>query len=334
MKTFHKLIWVALLALTPPAQACSPSGHVFVALAALEQLKRSDHPAAKRLAAILERHHWVVCHGAEGPDWVQSTRNYESSHYKVLFHVSYESPQAFDARAAQPVFSALLRDSYRLHYGLTPEDRARLKPQLYLEPAADQREVGLAFAAGYISHLLADYFCHRPALTWWEKDGVLQEATKRARPGESYGPIQSVYATFLWQSHAAQYGLAADLRERFVKEVDAHQQDNGVLPFCALACSRQFYAGWGIDNAKFVAPEHYEACARPIRSSPDLRRCLDRDREEMEAIFRETKRSFEENLRLGAELTPWKQVYDDVIALVAQAWATAAPIVLEECREN
>jgi len=307
--------------------ACSPDGHVFVTLAAIEKLKQSDAPAVKRLAAVLEKHRWVVCHGSEAPDWVQKERDYQYSHYKVLFRVSYESPQSFDLKVAQPVFTALLRDCYRLNYGLTPEDRAKVKPALYTEPVPEKREVGLAFAAGYISHLLADYFCHRPALTWWEKDSIMQEATKRARPGESYGPIQSVFATFLWQSHAKDYDINDELRERLVREVDDAKQDNGALPFCALACSRKFYAGWGIDAEKFVAPDKYTACARPMTGRGHLRNCLDTYRKETRDIFDATGRSFEENLRIGTELTGWRKVYDDVIAMLAKTWADAAPAI-------
>ena len=320
------LLLTVAVGLAADGRACSPDGHVFVALAAIEKLKQSNEPAARRLAAVLEKHRWVVCHGSEAPDWVQNERKYEYSHYMVLFRVSYESPQAFDLKVAQPVFTALLRDCYRLNYGLMPEDRAKFKPALYTEPSPQKREIGLAFAAGYISHLLADYFCHRPALTWWEKDPIMQEATKRARPGQSYGPIQSVFAAFLWQSHAKAYGISDELRKG-PAEVDDAKQDNGALPFCALACSRKFYQGWGIDAEKFVAPDKYEACARPMTGRGHLRNCINNYRKETRDIFDATGRSFEENLRIGTELTPWKKVYDDVIAMIAKTWANAAPAI-------
>ena len=324
-----RMIWllIAAFGLTIHGMACSPDGHVFVTLAAIEKLKQAGDPAAKRLAAILEKHRWVACHGSEAPDWVQNERKYDCSHYLVLFRVSYESPQAFDLSVAQPVFTALLRDCYRIRYGLTAQDRARLKPALYAEPIPELRETGLAFAAGYISHLLADYFCHRPALTWWEKDPVIQEATKRARPGQSYGPIQSVFAAFLWQAHAKDYGITDETRERFVQEVDDALRDNGALPFCALACSREFYDTWGIDTVKFVAPEKYEACARPMTGQGHLRNCINNYRKETREIFEATGRPFEENLRIGSELTAWRTVYDEVIALIAKAWEDAAPAI-------
>ncbi|MCX6910020.1 MAG: zinc dependent phospholipase C family protein [Verrucomicrobia bacterium] len=329
MKRIALLLCVTV-SLAVDGRACAPNGHVFVALAAIEKLKQSDEPAARKLAAVLEKHRWVVCHASEAPDEVQNERKYENSHYLVLFRVSYESPQAFDLKVAQPVFTSLLRDCYRLNYGLTPEDRAKFKPALYTEPAPQKREIGLAFAAGYISHLLADYFCHRPALTWWEKDSIMQEATKRARPGESYGPIQSLFGAFLWQSHAKEYGVTDELRERFVREVDDAKQDNGALPFCALACSRKFYAGWGIDAGKFAAPDKYEACARPMTGRDHLGGCIQHYRKETQEIFDATGRSFEENLRIGTELTGWRKVYDDVIAMIAKTWANAAPAIVIE----
>jgi len=326
-KVWMFLLAVVIVAGSSRCRACSPSGHVFVSLAAIERLKKSDDPEVRKLAKILEKYRWVVCQGSEGPDFVQRARGYQNSHYKVLFNVSYESPQSFDLGAAQPVFTSLLRDSYAVNYGLDGPDVERLRSGLYLEPSPEKREVSLAFAAGYISHLLADYFCHRPALTWWEKDSAMQEATKRACPKQSYGPIQCVFACFEWRSHAGEYGITKELVERYEREVDDYKQDNGVLPYCALACSRRFYGGWGIDTGKFVDPAKYEPCLIPMLHRGHLSWCIKGDDDVTMKIFAETGRSFEENLRIGTELTPWKKVYDDVIVMIAKAWADAAPSI-------
>jgi len=306
--------------------ACSGGGHIFVALATIERLKKSDNPEARKLARILEKYRWVMCHGAEGPDMVARSRGYQDTHYKSLFNVSYESPQAFDLSAAQLVFTALLKNSYRTNYGLTPDDLRNIRPNLYIAPDPKKREISLAFAAGYVSHLLSDYFCHRPALTWWEKDSIMQEAVKRACPKQkSYGMIQCVYSAFLWKSHMAEYGIAPEMLDAFEKQVDDFKRDNGVLPYCALSCSRIFYTDWRIDAAKFVKPQKYEICARPIIMPGHLSSTVEYDHKITDAIFRETGRSYEENLRIGSELTDWREVYDDVIGMIAKALADAAP---------
>jgi hypothetical protein len=237
---------LGLLALTvsAPAFACSGGGHVFVALASIGKLRQESDADARRLAGILHKYRWVVCQGAEGPDVVQQIREYRFSHWFPLFEVDYEHPERFDLAAAQPYFTALLKHAYAVDYSVTAEDIAAHELQLYRPPDPELREVSLAFAAGYISHLLSDYFCHHPAKVWWDQRPEMADACEKGSNVRSYGQLQIVFADMLWQRYLDEYGVQEDAAQQFREAADEYHEDNGVLPYCALACSATAYADW------------------------------------------------------------------------------------------
>jgi len=137
------------------ARGCSPAGHAVVANAAVHRMQQSNDPEVRKLARVLHKYRWVVYWAAEGPDIVQNDRGYEASHWFPLYPVDYERPERFDLAAAQPCFTALFRHAYRLDYGVTPEDVTRHTIAATRRPRPDWREVSLAFACGYTTHLLS-----------------------------------------------------------------------------------------------------------------------------------------------------------------------------------
>ena len=244
-----------------PARACSPAGHAFVAIASLHRLMRSKQPEAQKLAKVLHKYRWVVYWGAEGPDAVQGQRGYHFSHWFPLYAVDYHHPEKFDLKVAQPYYGSLLKHAYRCDYGITPDDAARFNVALARQANPKWREVGLAYACGYTTHLISDYFCHHPAKIWWDKEPKLPKAVLAVCDSKSYGVIQEFYAVMLWEHFLDEYGVPEGARADFRSKLGIHHVDNRVLPYCALACSKQFYADWPSKTLAAVDPAKYDGCA-------------------------------------------------------------------------
>jgi len=280
------------------------------------------------LAHVLDKYRWVVCQGAEGPDIVQDARGYNNSHWFPLFAVDYEHPEHFDLQAAQPYFTALLKGAYRVDYGVTPDDIAAHHFQLWRPPDRQWREVSLAFAAGYTTHLLADYFCHRPAQVWWDKRPEMADACDKGTSVRSYGQLQIVFADMLWQRYLAEYGVEPDAAESFRAHVDDYHVDNGALPYCALVCSLASYEGWPERVRELVDVAQFDACAAPfVVGEGSLGGVVQSDHEQSLAILREAGLGLDEAIALSDELTGWREVYRQVVDMIVRVWQAAAPEV-------
>ncbi|MBL7223750.1 MAG: zinc dependent phospholipase C family protein [Candidatus Brocadiae bacterium] len=320
-------LWLCLwLAWGPTAEACSPAGHAVVAIASLGKLARSKDPATRRLAKMLHKYRWVVYWGAEGPDVVQRARGYRFSHWFPLYTVQYEHPERFDLKAAQPFYTALLRHAYRADYGVTPDDAAKHGIVLARPPRRDWGEVGLAYACGYVTHLLADYFCHAPAKTWWDKEPKLRQAVLDVAKSKSYGVVQEFYAVMLWERFLKDYGVPADGLADFRRGLARHHVDNGVLPYCALAGSKAFYADWPPGVLPALDPSKYDACAAPMlrRGGAGFARCVDHESRRVHAMLEHMGLSLDDAIKQSNDLTGWRQTYARVIDMIIQVWGDAA----------
>ncbi len=314
------------LAFGPAAQACSPAGHAFVAIASLGRLAQSKDPQARRLAKILRKYRWVVYWGAEGPDVVQSGRGYHSSHWFPLYAVDYHHPERFDLKAAQPYYTALLRHAYRADYGVTPDDAAKHGIVLARQPRRDWGEVGLAYACGYITHLISDYFCHDPAKVWWDKEPKLRKAVLDVAKSKSYGVIQEFYAVMLWERFLKDYGVSADGLADFRSGLARHHVDNGVLPYCALAGSKTFYADWPPRVLAALDPSKHDACAAHMlhRGGAGFGRCVDHESKRVHAMLEHMGLSLDDAIKQSNDLTNWRRTYARVIDMIVQIWGDAA----------
>ncbi len=320
------LLTAVLLAFPLPTHACSGGGHIFVALASIGKLRQESDPDAQRLAQVLHKYRWIVCQGAEGPDVVQAIREYRFSHWFPLFEVDYEHPERFDLAAAQPYFTALLRDAYAVDYSVAAEEVAAHDIQLYRPPDPELREVSVAFAAGYISHLLSDYFCHQPAKVWWDKRPGMADACEKGTGVRSYGQLQIVFADMLWQRYLDEYGVEEDAAQQFRRSADDYHEDNGVLPYCALACSADAYADWPAAVRDLVDPSKFDGCAAPFAlGEGHLSGIVEGDHRSSHAILEAARLELDEAIELSDELTGWREVYRRVVDMIVQAWGDAAP---------
>lgn len=316
--------------------ACSPAGHTFVAAAAIGKLAQSKDPHAQRLARILKKYRWVAYWGAEGPDIVQRGRGYHSSHWFPLYPVDYHHPERFDLNQAQPFFSALLEHAYAVNYGVTAEDMAKHSILIVRPPREDWNEVSLAFACGYVTHLLSDYFCHAPAKVWWDASPELRAAVAEVAKSKSYGVVQEVFAIMLWERFLAEYGLGANTADDFRGEFGNYHVDNGVLPYCALAGSKRFYADWPAKVLAHVDPSKYDLCAGPmIRTRvPHGGECVEHERKRVLAMVEHMGLPLDEAIAKSDALTGWKRTYGQVIDMLVQIFVEAAPqLGLQEPRE-
>ena len=308
------------------AQACSPAGHAFVAAASLRKLAQSKDPKARRLAKILHKYRWVVYWGAEGPDVVQRGRGYHNSHWFPLYAVDYRHPGRFDLKVAQPCYTALLRHAYRADYGITPDDAAKHGIVLLRAPRRDWGEVGLAYACGYITHLISDYFCHHPAKVWWDKEPKLPKAVIEVVSSKSYGVVQEFYAVMLWERFQKDYGLGQDAPADFRSGLAAHHVDNGALPYCALACSKAFYADWPPRVLPAVDPSKYDLCAAHMlhRGGAGFARCIERESKRVHAMVNHMGLSLDQAVEQSDKLAAWRQTYAQVIDMNVRVWTAAA----------
>jgi len=331
----NRLLRSMFLALSLPlaGYCCSPAGHTFVAAAAMGKLRQSPDPEVRKLAAVLDKYRGVVYWAAEGPDTIQKARSYQASHWFPLYTVNYEHPERFDLAAAQPFFTACMKGAYTASYGVSAEDIVKHGIQL-AKPADDEwNEVSLAFACGYITHLLSDYFCHAPAKVWWDASPELQKAILATADSKSYGVVQEVFAVMLWERFRAQYGIPANAEADLKTALIGHHVDNGVLPYCGLACSKESYAGWPIKVLAHIDPSRYDACAAPMlhAGGAGLGRSVAHERARVLAMMRHLGISLEEATRTSAELTAWPDVYETVIDMIVRAWSSAAPkLALQE----
>ena len=321
-------LWLCVwLVVGPAAEACSPAGHAFVAIAAVGRLTQSKNPHARRLARVLRKYRWVVYWGAEGPDVVQRGRGYRNSHWFPLYEVDYHHPERFDLVAAQPYYTALLRHAYRADYGVTPDDAAKHSIVLARPPRGDWGEVGLAYACGYTTHLISDYFCHHPAKVWWDREPKLQKAILEVVNSKSYGVIQEFYAVMLWERFVKDYGVGEDALADFGSGLASHHVDNGVLPYCALACSKASYAEWPAKVLAAVDPSKHDVCASPMlhRGGAGFARCVDHESKRVHAMVKHMGLTLDEAIAQSNELTGWRETYARAIDMIVQLWTEAAP---------
>ena len=308
-------------------RACSPAGHAFVAIAALNKLAQSEDPEVQKLARILRKYRWVVYWGAEGPDMVQTGRGYHNSHWFPLYAVDYHHPEKFDLKVAQPFYTALLKGAYAGDYGVTPEDVRRHGLKHARGPRPGWNEVGLAYACGYTTHLISDYFCHHPAKIWWDKEPKLQKAVREVCHSESYGVIQEFYAVMLWERYLKEYGVPADAQVDLRSQLAMHHVDNGVLPYCALACSTRFHADWPPKVLPILDPSKYDACAAPMlhRGGPNSGAWLEHESKRVHAMIEHMGLSLDEGIRQSDDLSGWRDTYARVIDMIVTLWTDAAP---------
>lgn len=318
----------ALAILLAPARApgCSPAGHAFVAAAAVHRLAASRDPAVQKLARILHNYRWVVYCAAEGPDVVQNDRDYHAAHWFPLYRVNYEHPERFDLRVAQPYYNALLRHAYAADYGVTPEDISRSAIALARQPNRQWNEVGLAYACGYITHLISDYFCHAPAKLWWDHEPKLSEAVNAVCKEDSYGVIQEFYAVMLWERFAKQYGQPENPVADFRRHLAIHHVDNAILPYCALAGSKTYYRDWPPAVLAAVDPAKYDGCAvhmlhRGGKSSGD---CVEFESRRVHRMLDRMGLPFDRAVEESNRLTGWQQTYARVITMIDEIWSSAA----------
>lgn len=311
---------------TVRARACSPAGHAFVAIAAVQRLQQAHDPEVRKLAQILQKYRWVVYHAAEGPDVVQGDRGYHASHWFPLYTVNYEHPERFDLAAAQPYFSALFQHVYRLDYGVTPDDTKRFSITLARQPRPEWREVSLAYACGYTTHLLADYFCHAPAKVWWDHEPKLKVAVEKICHEDSYGVIQEFYAVMLWERFAKTYGLPADPVADYRRHLGIHHVDNGVLPYCALAGSKPYYGDWPARAREAADPSKYDGCATHMlhRAGPSAGDCVAHESRRVHAMLDQMRLPFEQAVETSQRLTHWQETYDRVINMIVTLWTRSA----------
>jgi len=330
----HPAVFLTLLlAGSRELLACSPAGHTFVAIASLYRLAESQNPEARKLAKILRKYRWVVYWGAEGPDVVQRGRGYHNSHWFPLYKVDYHHPETFDLKVAQPYYNGLLRHAYRCEYGVAPADAAKHNILLARPPRKNWHEVGLAYACGYTTHLIADYFCHYPAKVWWDKEPKLQKAVWDVCSSKSYGVIQEFYAVMLWERFSAEYGVPEDARADMRSKLGVHHVDNGVLPYCALAGSKSFYRDWPGKALGAIDPSKYDVCAAPMlrRAGPGAGGWVEHESKRVHAMVRHMGLSLDEAIQQSNELTGWRATYARVIDMIVRIWTEAAPgIGLEE----
>jgi len=330
MGTWREVLVFGLLLLlggARAARACSPAGHAFVAIASLRKLEQSEDPEARKLAAILWKYRWVVYWGAEGPDVVQQGRGYHNSHWFPLYSVDYHHPEQFDLKAAEPYYTALLKHAYAADYGVTADDAGTHGLALVRLPQKDWNEVGVAYACGYITHLISDYFCHDPAKVWWDQEPKLREAVQEVCSSTSYGVIQEFYAVMLWERFLMDYGMAEDAQTDFRRRLPECHVDNGVLPYCALACSRRYYADWPANVLEAVDPSKYDVCAAPMlgKGGAGFGRCVEHESGRVHAMLDHMGISLDEAVRQSDDLTGWRDTYARVIGMIVQLWTAAAP---------
>jgi hypothetical protein len=296
-------------------------------MAAIYRLQQSSDPGVRRLAKVLHKYRWVVYWAAEGPDIVQNERGYHSSHWFPLYSVNYEHPERFDLTVAQPYYDALLRHAYRSDYGAAPDDVARHGLALARQPRPEWREVALAFACGYTTHLISDYFCHAPAKVWWDHEPKLKKAVREICHEDEYGVIQEFYAVMLWERYAKTYGLPDDAVADFRRHLAVHHVDNGILPYCALAASKRYYADWPERVLKAVDPAKYDACAAHLlhRAGKGAGDCVGYESKRVHAMLDHIGMPFDRAVQTSNELTHWQDTYDRVVRMIVALWTHAAP---------
>jgi len=315
---------IVLLLAFRRSEACSPAGHLFVASAGLEKLKDEVDPRARDLARILTRYRWVYYWGSEGPDTIQKGRSYRASHWFPLYPVNYEHPEAFDLAKAQPHFTALLHGAWTVSWRVDPADVRRHGLLLVRPPRKDWSEVSLAFACGYVTHLLADYFCHAPAKQWWDASPELRNAVFAATRSRSYGVVQEVFAVMLWERGRSEYGIP-DNTEVELAKLPLYHVDNGVLPYCGLACSKSAYAGWPEHVLDVVDPSYYDVCATPmLHGGAGLDGCVRHERGRVLAMMKHMGVALDDAIRTSNSAFRWKATYRQVIDMVTHVFATAA----------
>ncbi|NOY81412.1 MAG: zinc dependent phospholipase C family protein [Kiritimatiellaeota bacterium] len=318
------LLTALLLLAVIPADACSPAGHLFVAAAALGELKGREDPAARNLARILTRYRWTYYWGSEGPDIVQKGRGYRASHWFPLYTVEYEHPEAFDLEKAQPYFTALLHGAWTVSWHVDAGDVQRHRLLLVRSPRKDWNEVSLAFACGYITHLLADYFCHAPAKRWWDASPELRDAVFAATGSRSYGVVQELFAVMLWERGRKEYGIP-DNAEAELGKLPLYHLDNGVLPYCGLACSKSAYTGWPKRVLDVVDPSYYDVCAAPmLHGGGPLAGCVRHERRRVQAMMKHMDVSLDDAIRTSDAAFHWQATYRNVVAMIARVFAEAA----------
>lgn len=315
-----------MLAASPAARACSPAGHAFVAAAAVHRLAQSRDPAVQKLTKILYNYRWVVYCAAEGPDVVQNDREYHASHWFPLYRVNYEHPELFDLRVAQPYYNALLRHAYAVDYGVTDEDVKRHAIRLVRQPNRAWNEVALAYACGYTTHLIADYFCHAPAKVWWDHEPKLAQAVKAVCKEDSYGVIQEFYAVMLWERFAKQYGQPENPVADYRRHLAIHHVDNGILPYCAMAGSKTFYRDWPARVLPVVDPAKYDGCAKHIlhRGGKSAGDCVVYESKRVHAMLDHMGLPFDRAIDDSNRLAGWQQTYARVITIIVDIWSDAA----------
>ena len=317
----------ALMVARDSVLACSPAGHTFVAAAAIGRLTQSRDPHAQRLARVLRKYCYVVYWGAEGPDIVQRGRGYHNSHWFPLYPVDYHHPERFDLAQAQPYFTALLKHAYAVSYGVTGADAAKHDIQLLRAPRQQWGEVSLAFACGYVTHLMSDYFCHAPAKLWWDASPELRAAVLEVAKSESYGVVQEVYAVMLWERFLDPYGLSETTSKDFLREFGNYHVDNGVLPYCALADSKAFYKGWPAKVLDHVDTSKHDLCAGPMlrTRAPGAGGCVEHERKRVLAMVEHMGISLDAAIQQSNALTSWQRTYAQVIDMLVKAFTAAAP---------
>jgi hypothetical protein len=311
----------------PSAWACSPAGHSFVAIASLGKLRQAQDPEVRKLGEILYKYRSVMYWGAEGPDMIQRGRKYQFSHWFPLYTVNYEHPERFDLEAAQPYVTALLKGAYDVSYRLRDTDITEDSQLLFTEPRESWRDVSLAFACGYVTHLLSDYFCHAPAKVWWDRSPELQTAVLEVAKSKSYGIIQEFYAVMLWERYLTKYGVAEDAASTFPQDLALYHVDNGVLPYCGLASSKASYAHWPEKVLASVDPSKYDVSSAPMRrpGGAGLGGCVAHERKRVLAMVAHMGLSLDEAIELSQKLTDWQGTYGRVIDMIVNVWTRAAP---------
>ena len=99
------------------------------------------------------------------------------------------------------------------------------------------------------------------------------------------------------------------------------------MPYCALACSKQYYADWPAHVLQAVDPSKYDVCAAPMlgKGGAGFGRCVEHESGRVHAMLDHMGMSLDEAVRQSDELTGWRDTYARVIAMILQIWSAAAP---------